>query len=134
VYRNSQKYQIILSHIQWPSSVVKLNFYYWWVSFYYWWWSLYVWQNYLVFLWISIHCLLKRILSFYFIENGYKSLDILTTYTVIVISRKTIAVYMVEVSRVWYLFSLSNKWTYPHLSFYFFVIERQCGLGKKYLI
>ena len=30
-----------------------------------------------------------------------------------------------------YLFSLSNKKTYPHLSFYLFVIERQCGLRKK---
>jgi hypothetical protein len=43
----------------------------------------------------------------------------------------TIAAYVVKISRLLYLFSMSNKWTYPNLNVYLFNIERQCGLGKK---
>ena len=37
-----------------------------------------------------------------------------------------------KISILLHLFSLSNKWTYPNLNVYLFVIERQFGLGKKY--
>jgi len=43
----------------------------------------------------------------------------------------TIAVYVVEIYGLLCLFSLSNKWNYPHLNIYLFVIEKQCGLEKK---
>ena len=65
--------------------------------------------------------------SYYFVL--YKCVSF--NFNKLVFPLVTTTVNVVKISRLLYLFSLSNKWTCPHFSVYLFLIERQCGLEKN---
>ena len=65
--------------------------------------------------------------SYYLVLRKYVSFD----FNTLVLLLMRIAVSELEISRLLYLHSVSNTWTYPHLSVYLFVMKRQCGLWKK---
>ena len=60
--------------------------------------------------------------SYSFVLYKYVSFDAL------VFLLMTIAAYVVETSRLLYLFSLSNKWNYPHLNVYEYLLLKREAL------